>query len=90
MRPESQPHTPVSEVAIMIRAHEIWVAAGKPNGDGRPIWLEAEQELRREAESMERNERRTFDGSVHPCHRKELATPHLGATDLIVVRGPAG
>jgi hypothetical protein len=45
-----QPHTPVSEVAIMVRAHEIWVAAGRPKSDGRPFCSQAEQELRREAE----------------------------------------
>lgn len=40
----------ISDVAIMIRANQNWVAAGKPKGDGRRFWLEAERELRHEAE----------------------------------------
>lgn len=50
MGEESESENAVSEVAIMIRAHENWVAAGRPKGDGRHFWLEAERELRQEAE----------------------------------------
>lgn len=39
----------VSQVAIMVRANEKWVAAGMPKGNGNHFWLEAEGELRREA-----------------------------------------
>jgi hypothetical protein len=38
---------PVSEEDIRLRAYQKWEAAGKPCGDGRNFWLEAEQELRR-------------------------------------------
>ena len=30
---------------ITLRAYEKWEAAGKPQGDGIPFWLEAEREL---------------------------------------------
>jgi hypothetical protein len=33
----------------MVRAHEKWVAAGRPKGDGSHFWLEAERELLQEA-----------------------------------------
>ena len=35
-----------SDVAIMLLAHEKWVAAGRPKGDGRRFWVEAERALR--------------------------------------------
>lgn len=50
MRNESNGDNTMSEVAIMIRVHENWVAAGRPNGDGRHFWVEAERQLRQEAE----------------------------------------
>ena len=50
MHQEFDSDEPISEVAIMIRAHEKWVFAGKPNGDGGIFWSEAERELRQEAE----------------------------------------
>lgn len=49
MRKESESDNTVSEVAIMLRAHEKWVAAGRPKGDGGHFWMEAERELRQEA-----------------------------------------
>jgi len=50
---QSQNNT-VSQVAIMVRANEKWVAAGMPKGDGNHFWLEAEWELQQEAaEQME-------------------------------------
>lgn len=49
MHSEFEGGNSVSEVAIMIRAHENWVAAGRPNGDGRHFWVEAERQLRQEA-----------------------------------------
>jgi len=39
----------VSQVAIMVRANEKWVAAGMPKNDANHFWSEAEQELRQEA-----------------------------------------
>jgi hypothetical protein len=72
MRPESQPHTTVSEVAIMVRAHEIWVAAGRPKGDGKPFWSQAELELQRESQSAAWNTRRCVDYSAPPSHRMDI------------------
>jgi len=45
---QSQNNT-VSQVAIMVRANEKWVAAGMPKNDANRFWSEAEQELRQEA-----------------------------------------
>lgn len=50
----AQNSNPISPVAIMIRAHELWVAAGRPPGDGGPFWLKAERELREEADQSQR------------------------------------
>jgi hypothetical protein len=35
----------LSEEQIRIRAHELWEAAGKPEGREQDFWLEAEREL---------------------------------------------
>jgi hypothetical protein len=37
----------------MIRAHEKWLAAGMPKGNGRSFWIEAERELRAQAQQEE-------------------------------------
>jgi len=39
----------LSQVAIMVRAHEKWVAAGRPKDDANYFWSKAEEELRQEA-----------------------------------------
>lgn len=56
----------VSDVAVMIRAHYKWVDAGRPKGDGRPFWVEAERELRQEAEQPLR-------GGHHEVSHESLA-----------------
>lgn len=38
----------VEEQAIRQRAHELWAAAGKPDGKEDHFWLEAERQLREE------------------------------------------
>ena len=38
----------VEQQAIRERAHELWEAAGKPNGKEDHFWLEAERQLREE------------------------------------------
>jgi len=37
---------PVSDEAIRLAAYYKWEAAGRPPGDGRKFWAEAELELR--------------------------------------------
>jgi hypothetical protein len=52
----SQPalaNSAISQVAIMVRANEKWVAAGMPKNDADRFWSEAEQELRQEAAEQE-------------------------------------
>jgi hypothetical protein len=39
---------PVSEEDIRLAAYYKWEAAGRPAGDGRNFWAEAEMELRKE------------------------------------------
>lgn len=36
----------VTEEIIRLRAHQKWIEAGRPEGDGTHFWLEAEKELR--------------------------------------------
>jgi hypothetical protein len=38
---------PVSEEDIRLAAYFKWEAAGRPTGDGRDFWAEAEMELRK-------------------------------------------
>ena len=38
---------PVSEEDIRLAAYYKWEAAGRPGGDGRSFWAEAEMELRK-------------------------------------------
>ncbi len=40
-------HTKAEHKAIQTRAYYKWLAAGKPNCDGKQFWHEAEQELTR-------------------------------------------
>lgn len=46
--PETSPSRAISplptEETIRLRAYELWEAAGRPEGDGVPFWLEAERE----------------------------------------------
>jgi Protein of unknown function (DUF2934) len=41
----SSPSTPVSQEEISLRAREIWLARGSPEGQDVEIWLLAEREL---------------------------------------------
>jgi hypothetical protein len=38
----------VSQLDIMVRANQIWTAAGMPGGNTSRFWLQAEQELQQE------------------------------------------
>ena len=44
--PSRHPSDVMSEVALMVRAHEKWVAAGRPKGNGEEFWSAAQQEVR--------------------------------------------
>ena len=46
-KPDGQPQKvkSVSEQTIRVRAYQKWEAAGRPEGDGVRLWLEAEREL---------------------------------------------
>jgi hypothetical protein len=50
-RGASAPATPrrrePTEDEVRVRAYDLWVAAGRPAGDGVNFWLAAERELRR-------------------------------------------
>ncbi|MDB5310866.1 MAG: hypothetical protein JWO38_5068 [Gemmataceae bacterium] len=35
------------EEVIRVRAYQLWIAAGRPEGDGTNFWLDAEAELGR-------------------------------------------
>jgi hypothetical protein len=50
----------VFEVEVMVRAHEKWVAAGRPHGKPDEFWAAAEQEIRKEG--LKRI------GTVNACH----------------------
>jgi hypothetical protein len=40
------PRSNPTEEEIRARAHSLWEAAGRPEGDGVQFWLEAEKELK--------------------------------------------
>jgi hypothetical protein len=36
------------DVEVMVRAHEKWVAAGRPKGNGDQFWIAAREEIDQE------------------------------------------
>jgi hypothetical protein len=51
-----------SREAVSCRAHKIWEAGGRTDGRELDHWLQAEQELRDEAESNQKLENAVKDG----------------------------
>src|ERR1700684_3625986 len=90
--------TPTHE-AVSGRAREIWIAAGRPEGQDLQHWLQAENELRSQAEKSEippRSENE-FRGHVGPDAPKTTVGNGSGApastdagTNIASRRNPAG
>ena len=47
-KPPKAPEANITHEMIAARAHQLWVAAGCPDGQDAVIWLRAEAELRAE------------------------------------------
>ncbi len=65
------------EDRIRMRAHQLWEAAGKPDGRDQEFWIEAERQLAEEVADNPTKNRTGFSNKQH-CRALELSDQTVG------------